>query len=183
MSLDSQVSHPVTQALPVVHGVKATHCLQRVSGQLLPLKWIGWVWRSLFCWVDKHGGLTRAWGYTLKWDNLDLMVRNLNKKLHGHWVCSNRFRRQMQRHWKYLTGLWTRLCPKDKFLSAVVCSRRRRPKDAQKSCTPSHHVTKESRWNEEALCGTTLACIILTCKASLLLYFFTVALLEKGNIM
>lgn len=56
-------------------------------------------------------------GHTLKWDNSHLMVRNRTKKAHGHQVCSNRVRSQMQMHWKDPTGLWTRLCHTDKLIS------------------------------------------------------------------
>lgn len=38
-----------------------------------------------------------------------------SKKVHGHQVCSNRIRSQMQMQWKDPTGLWTRVCPSHKL--------------------------------------------------------------------
>lgn len=67
------------------------------------------------CCLEEWGGA--KFGHTLNWDNSHLMVRNLTKKVHGHQVCSNRVRSQMQTHWKDPTGLWTRLCHTDKLMS------------------------------------------------------------------
>lgn len=77
------------------------------------------------CWLEECGVLT--WNETIHWnshlitwdndDNSHLMVRNLTKKLHGHQVSSNRFRSQIQMHWKDPAGLWTRFCHTDKLIT------------------------------------------------------------------